>query len=167
MYILFTAAFDAAAYAADLKSTYPTLCSRVNATLLSDSYTNPTGCRRAVKLGEVCWSSCRATLRGIGQSCYAVAIAKGNADPTLVGSNTTVAYSQCSKGLPYTTIAEWDPNATAAPLPGASPTPDGESTSPATESPAAGGGAAAPAGSAGWRPSVFAVVPLVVVSFII
>ncbi|KAL4523836.1 hypothetical protein Ndes2526B_g08068 [Nannochloris sp. 'desiccata'] len=148
-------AFDAAAYAATLKSTYPTLCARVNVTLLSDPLTNPTGCRRPIKLGEVCWSSCRATLRGIGQSCYAIAVAKGAADPTLVGSNTTVAYTQCTRGVPYTTIANWVPEATGTPPPTASPPDEGRaSPPPPTES-------ATPAASAAWKPAVFATVPLV------
>jgi hypothetical protein len=110
------------------------------------------------------------TLRGLGQSCYSVAIAKGAADPTTVGSNVTVAYSQCSKGLAYTTIAEWDPNATAAPLPGASPTPAAapgseDASSPAMEPPTTDGGSGAtPAtpASASWKPSpLFAAASLV------
>lgn len=149
-----TAAFNATAYAASLKSTYPTLCARVNATLFSDPLTNPIGCRRAVKIGEVCWSSCRATLRGIGQSCYSIAIAKGAADPKLVGSNTTVAYAQCTRGLPYTTAADYDPKPMATP-PTSSPPAENPVPSPSD------GGSATPSTSAAWKPAVFALVPLV------
>jgi hypothetical protein len=141
------APFNATAYAATLKSTYPTLCARVNVTLLSDPLTNPEGCRRPLKLGEVCWSSCRATLRGVGQSCYAVGIAKNAADPTIVGSNSTVAYNQCIKGLPYTSAADYEADAAAAQPPASSPPAE----------------SATPAASAAWKPSVavFAAVPLV------
>ena len=115
-------------------------------TLLVSPITNPKGCQQAVKLGQRCWGNCKYAMRAVGEQCYAVAIARGAADPSLVGSNTTVAFDQCTNNLAYTTLAEWTPSpaflaaaGTSAPVPSASmeTSPASDGMSPASGTPAA------------------------------
>jgi hypothetical protein len=131
------------AWVANLQRSYPTQCTFINKTLLDSPISRPGDCGRVpVGLGTRCWSTCRFTLRAVGYSCYAVALAKTGTpfDPVAIGSNTTVAFDQCSNNVPYTTAAAWKPVSPRSPPPPRSPLAE----PPAEEVAAAAGPAAAP-----------------------
>lgn len=128
--------FNPQYWAATLLSRYPTQCGAINITLLSSPISDPRGCQQTVKLGQRCWTNCKFAMRAVGEACYAVAIARDTADPSLVGSNTTAAFDQCTNNLAYTTLAEWRPSAAYLASAGTlspSPAPASAGESPAAE----------------------------------